>query len=384
MQKRGWGVLIITELKRCIQSNNKAILATIIDKKGSSYRQVGAKSLILEDGSTFGVLSGGCVEQDLFEHSKEVFETGKPKQIIYDLRNDEQAPWGLGVGCNGEITIWLSLIDPMDKKYEAEKMMNIFNRQYSSTEPFTIGTVLASNYHEIIPPGYVLDINDLNFDHSFHNEFNQWNGILENQSINVNEKTVNVTLFLETITPTPSIILFGAGPDASSLTNQLKLLHWHVTVVDHRPGYLNNDKFLNVDELKLVPPREFPVGMDISGNSYAIIMTHHYEQDLVYLKGLIQRDPAYIGLLGPKRRFQNLKKDLQAEGVDIPQYVEEKIHTPIGLDIGSETPEEIALSIVAEIMCHKSGGSNQPLKLKRNSIHTTSLENPNCQLKVLV
>ncbi|WP_066389097.1 XdhC family protein [Neobacillus mesonae] len=376
--------MIITELKRCIQNKNKAILATIIDKKGSSYRQVGAKSLILEDGTTIGVLSGGCVEQDLFEHSKEVFETGEPKQIVYDLRNDEQAPWGLGVGCNGEITIWLSLIDPINKKSEAEKVMDIFNRHYSSTEPFTIGTVINSNHHGDIPPGYILDVNDLDCFHPFRNETTQLNGILENQSVNVDGNAVSVTLFLETVTPAPSIILFGAGPDASSLTNQLKLLHWHVTVVDHRQGYLNKDKFSNVDELKLVSPREFPAEMNINKNSYVIIMTHHYEQDLVYLKGLVQRDPAYIGLLGPKRRFQNLKKDLQAEGVYIPEYLEEKIHTPIGLDIGSETPEEIALSIAAEIMCHKSGASNQSLKWKRDSIHTTSFESPICQLKVLV
>ena len=372
--------MIITELKKCLQRNQKAILATIIDKKGSSYRKVGAKSLILVDGTTFGVLSGGCVEQDLFEHAKEVFETGEPKQIVYDLRNDDQAPWGLGVGCNGEITIWLSLIDPMKNKNEAEKMMNVFNRQYSSTEPFTIGTVITSNNHDVILPGSIVETYDLDF----VTPFSSTNGILENQSMNIDGKEVNVKIFLETITPTPSMIVFGAGPDAVSLTNQLKLLHWHVTVVDHRPGYLNEDNFPNVDELKLASPREFPAGVEINENTYVVIMSHHYEQDLVYLKGLVQQDPAYIGLLGPKRRFQNLKKDLQAEGVHIPQYDEEKIYTPIGLDIGSETPEEIALSIAAEIMCHKNRGSTQPLKWKRDSVHSPSFENQNCTLKELV
>ncbi len=375
------GALIITELKRCIQHNQKAILAVIIDKKGSSYRQVGAKSLILLDGTTFGVLSGGCIEQDLFEHAKEVFETGEPKQVVYDLRNDNQTPWGLGVGCNGEITVWLSLIDPVNKRREAEKMINIFNRQYSSTERFIIGTVIDSNNHDVISPGYILETNEMEL---VYHKSNELNGILEKQSFYKDGKEVNVTLFLETITPTPSIIVFGAGPDAASLTNQLKLLHWHVTVVDHRSGYLNEKNFPNVDQLKLVSPREFPEGIELSENSYAIIMTHQYEQDLVYLKDLIERVPAYIGLLGPKRRFENIKKDLQAEGVSIPQYVEDKIYTPVGLDIGSETPEEIALSIAAEILSHKNKASHQPLKWKRDSIDKASYVKQNYKLKELV
>ncbi|WNS73650.1 XdhC/CoxI family protein [Bacillus sp. DTU_2020_1000418_1_SI_GHA_SEK_038] len=372
--------MIITELKKCIQNNQKAILATIIDKKGSSYRQVGAKSLILLDGTTFGVLSGGCIEQDLFEHAKEVFETGEPKEVIYDLRNDDQTPWGLGVGCNGVITIWLTLINPIENRREAEKMLDVFTRQYVSNGAFTIGTVITSDNQELIQPGYILDTKEMDF---VHNPMNKLNGILKNQILTIDEKALELTIFLETITPAPSIVIFGAGPDALSLTNQLKLLNWHVTMVDHRPGYLNEENFPNVDEMILVPPREFPNDLYLN-NSYTVIMTHHYEQDLIFLKGLIQMEPAYIGLLGPKRRYENIKSDLLREGVLIPQNILDKIHTPIGLDIGSETPEEIALSIAAEIMSFKNKGSYQPLKWKRGSIHQPSLEYQNCKLKEFV
>ncbi|MCM3568464.1 XdhC family protein [Neobacillus mesonae] len=372
--------MIITELKRCIQNNQKAVLAVIIDKKGSSYRQVGAKSLIQSDGTIVGVLSGGCIEQDLFEHAKDVFETGDPKQIVYDLRNDDDAPWGLGVGCNGVITIWLSLIDPVNRKKEAENMMNIFERQYSSTEPFTLGAVITSDRHEVLSPGTVFEPNEMD---TTYLPFNKLNGIIESQSFLIDGKAVNAAIFLETITPTPSIIVFGAGPDASSLANQLKLLHWHVTVVDHRPGYVTEENFPNVDELKLVSPRRFPEGLELNENTYAVIMTHHYEQDLVYLKGLMKENPAYIGLLGPKRRFENLKKDLQVQGVTIPAFMEDRIHTPIGLDIGSETPEEIALSIAAEIMSCRNKASYQPLKWKTDSIHTAVSENQYCHMKLV-
>jgi xanthine dehydrogenase accessory factor len=365
--------LIISELNRCIQNNEKAILATIIDKKGSSYRQVGAKSLILTDGTAYGVLSGGCIEQDLLEHASGVFETGKPRKIIYDLRNDDNVPWGLGVGCNGVITVWLSLIDSENNKESAENQFKVLKRQSISKEPYPVCTVIESSNHNALLPGTILENVELPLFKIMSS------GIIENYSICVDGKKEKATLFLEMVTPKPHIIIFGAGPDASSLIDQLKFLHWRVTIVDHRPGYLNKDNFPYADELKLVPPGEFPENLHASENSYAIIMTHHYEQDLIYLKGLLQMNLSYIGLLGPKRRFNNLKNDLQAQGFIIPAKAAEKIYSPIGLDIGSETPEEIALSIAAEIMGHKNKTSSQPLKWKKDSIHAS-----NQRLKELV
>lgn len=368
--------MIINELKRCIRNNEKSILATIIDKKGSSYRQVGAKSLILTDGTLFGVLSGGCIEEDLFEHAKEVFETGEPKKIVYDLRNDDQTPWGLGVGCNGIITIWLCLIDPVHKKREAGRILEVLCRQHTSAVPFTIGSVITSNNHDVIYPGYILDEKEL----ESAQPFDSINGLLENQTMMIDGKIIKGTIYLETNTPIPNVIVFGAGPDASSLASQLKFLHWHVTVVDHRPGYLNKVNFSNVDEMKLVAPRDFPSELNINDNSFVIVMTHHYEQDLAYLKGLTQLNPAYIGLLGPKRRFENLKRDLRAEGINIPKFIEDKIFTPVGLDIGAETPEEIALSIAAEIMSYKNKTTRQSLKWKNGSIHSSVSTNDGCKI----
>ncbi|MCC3357944.1 XdhC family protein [Bacillus sp. REN16] len=358
---------VTTELMRCIQNNEKAVLATIIDKNGSSYRQIGAKSLILENGRSYGILSGGCVEQDLFEHAKEVFENGHPKQVIYDLRNDDDAPWGLGVGCNGEITIWLSLIDPINKKFETDKMLNIFNKKYKRTTPYTIYTVLQSSNHRLMPLGHMLEASEIQESPNLIG-LNSNSGMITHTFL-INNELVSTTLFLETITPTPNIVIFGAGPDAIPLIQQLKLLDWRVTVVDHRPGYLEQIQQSNVDDSILVPPRQFPADVDFHSNLYAVIMTHHYEQDLIYLEGLLHSEINYIGLLGPKKRFLKLKKDLEQKGISIPSKIENNIYTPIGLDIGSETPQEIALSIVAEIMGHKNNTSNRSLKFKKDSIH---------------
>lgn len=353
--------LLLKILENCIQQNKKAVLATIIDKEGSSYRQVGAKSIILEDGTIHGVISGGCIEEDLYEHAKDVFLTGNPKKAFYDLRNDEDIPWGMGVGCNGAITIWLGLIDPIHQKSIAKKILKALYKWRASSEPFMVGTVIASDYEELLPVNTFLELED--------NKWEGKKGILNDYPYIINGTIANTTMYVERITPIPNIIIFGAGQDAKAVVNQMKLLHWQVTVVDHRPAYLTRDNLPNADKLHLVKSGEFPYTLSFNENTYVILMTHHFENDLQYLEGLIQQRIGYIGLLGPKKRFNNLKESLQAKGICISKEVEQHIYTPIGLDIGSETPEEIALSIAAEMMSLRNRATNASLKFKKEALH---------------
>ena len=353
--------MLVKHIETCIKQNKKAILATIIAKEGSSYRQVGAKSIILEDGTIHGVLSGGCIEEDLTEHGKDVFLTKKPKQIFYDLRNDEDTPWGMGVGCNGAITIWLGLIDPVGNRVEAVKILEALNKQYDGIDSFYVGTVLSSYNEEILP---------LNTFLTLENVHSEKKGILENFHYFTNGKLVNTTIFIEKIKPIPNVVIFGAGQDAQTVVEQIKQLHWRVTVVDHRPGYLVEANFPNADQLYLVKHGEFPNSILFNCNTYVVLMTHHFENDLNYLKGLMKENIPYIGLLGPRKRYMQLKERLEKEGVTILEEVDNNIYTPIGLDIGSETPEEIALSIAAEIMSHRNMASSSSLRYKESPIHS--------------
>ncbi len=352
--------MLVKHIETCIEQNKKAVLATIIAKDGSSYRQVGARCIIFEDGTIHGVLSGGCIEDDMLEHAKEVFLTKQPKKIFYDLRNDENTPWGMGVGCNGVITIWLGLIDPIDNHAEAVKVMEVFRKQYDGMDSFLIGIVLASDNEEILPLNTFLTIES--------NVFKE-KGIVDVLGYSLQGEPLKVTFFIEEISPIPNVVIFGAGQDAQAVVKQMKYLHWRVTVVDHRPGYLTEKNFPNADELHLIKREQFPNTIIFNLNTYVILMTHHFESDLNYLKGLILENISYIGLLGPNRRYMQLKDRLHEEEITIPDSVEDNIYTPIGLDIGSESPEEIALSIAAEIMSHKNLASNHSLKYKETPIH---------------
>ncbi|GIO19557.1 putative xanthine dehydrogenase subunit A [Oceanobacillus oncorhynchi subsp. incaldanensis] len=353
--------MLAKHIESCVKQNKKGVLATIIAKEGSSYRQVGAKSVILEDGIIHGVLSGGCIEEDLTEHAKDVFLTKKPKKVFYDLKNDEDTPWGMGVGCNGAITIWLGLIDPLGNRMEAIKILEALNNQYDGVDPFFVGTVISSDYEEILPLNTFLTLENVHFEKK---------GILENFRYSVNGKLVNTTIFIEKVDPIPNVVIFGSGQDAQAVVKQIKQLHWQVTVVDHRPGYLVEANFPSADQFQLVKRGEFPNTISFNHNTFIVLMTHHFENDLNYLKGLLQKSIPYIGLLGPQKRYLQLKERLRKEGITISEEVENRIYTPIGLDIGSETPEEIALSIAAEIMSRRNLASNNSLRYKETPIHS--------------
>ncbi|MEW8987464.1 MAG: XdhC family protein, partial [Bacillus sp. (in: firmicutes)] len=161
-------------------------------------------------------------------------------------------------------------------------------------------------------------------------------------------------IYSEITTPPPNLTIFGAGPDAIPLVQIAKQLHWYVTLVDHRAAYANSSLF----------PDQYPP-VTITSQSYVVLMTHHFLQDQMILEGLNQSDAAYIGLLGPRRRTEELISTSQKLNT-IDDF--SNIHSPIGLDIGSKTPEEIALSILAEITLVHRGGSGLKLTELKGSL----------------
>ncbi|MDY0393789.1 XdhC family protein [Virgibacillus halophilus] len=186
----------------------------------------------------------------------------------------------MGVGCNGAVMIWLGLIDPIENYHEASKILEALKNQYEGTDSFLVGTVLTSSNEKILPLNTFLPLEDEEFEK---------NGVVEDFLYLVQGELVNTTLFIEELKPTPNVVVFGAGQDAQSVVEQINQLQWKVTVVDHRPGYLSEANFPNADQLYLVRRGEFPAGISFNHNTFAVLMTHHFENDLNYLKGLIQK-----------------------------------------------------------------------------------------------
>lgn len=334
-------------LDRCWRTKTRAAIATIIATSGSTYRGVGAKSLFLPDGTILGTLSGGCVESDMYIHANKVITSGVPETIRYDFRKEGDVPWGLGVGCNGALRIWIEPFDPVQQPERAEKILAIIRQQLPSV------TIIASSQPERYAPGtkYVPGRERTHFPLPAHPGL-----------YTVQHGEVQLELFYEMLKPIPRLFVFGAGPDAVPLVRGAKLLQWLVTVVDHRPAYANKERFPEADEIIVVPPGVFPDNVKVRDHDYAVVMTHHFSQDSLFLRQLLSAPLAYLGILGPRQRTEQLLP----KGVSL---ADTSLYSPIGLDIGADTPEEIAISILSEIISHVNGAKGTSLRCHDGPIH---------------
>lgn len=348
---------IVSALRACWEEKRRAVLATIVAVEGSVYQREGARCLINEDGGIVGIVSGGCVEKDLFEHARSVFDTGNSKLMEYDFRQGDDILWGLGLGCNGAVTLLLHLFDPVQYPQAAKHLLDAFDRRMSSDVPYVVGTVITSESELVVPVGYVVYGDEVTLAQDGSNT-----GFLHQQV-----KGVDVQLFVERVVPRQRLVIFGAGADVKPLTRAAKFLEWRVTVADHRLDLLNKENFPDADVF--VMKREDYGNIPVAKSDAVVIMTHNYELDKCALGVLAQKDIAYLGQLGPRRRIERMLHELEAAGMHLEPYQLEKIHSPVGLDIGAETPEEIALCIVAEICARRNRRGGMPLREKMGPVN---------------
>jgi xanthine/CO dehydrogenase XdhC/CoxF family maturation factor len=338
---------ILEKLQECWENQTCAAIATIIHKQGSTYRGIGAKSVILPDGTILGTLSGGCVEGDIYEHAKNVIDSGIPQMKVYDFHGEGDLPWGLGVGCNGALKIWIEPFDPIRQQREAKQILDMMRHQLPTA------TIIASDQPERYSIGTKIVVGHTQTDLPIPAAAGLFT---------VTHNGVRLELYVEKLKPIPRLIIFGAGPDVVPLVRGAKLLQWLVTIVDHRPGYANQDRFPEADEILVSPIGTVPTQLVVHEKDYAVIMTHHFQQDRLFLQHMLSHSLSYLGILGPKNRTEQLLGE-----ITLPEGV--TLHSPIGLDIKAETPEEIAISILSEIICHVNGGTGAPLKNRVGPIH---------------
>jgi xanthine/CO dehydrogenase XdhC/CoxF family maturation factor len=165
------------------------------------------------------------------------------------------------------------------------------------------------------------------------------------------------------------LAIFGAGPDAVPLARISKELGWRTQVIDRRPAYIRPDRFVAADAVILAEPQDLAEKVDVDSTTAAVVMTHHFETDLSYLRELLQSPAFYIGLLGPAAKTQMLLQRLREDGFIPTEDQLSRLYSPVGLDVGAETPEEIALSIASEIQAVRSGYTGGFLKNRTGPIH---------------
>jgi xanthine dehydrogenase accessory factor len=341
---------IVSDFVAIKSRGQTAVLATVVKVKGSTYRRPGARMLMTQNGCMTGSISGGCLENDVFEHAKQVMVSGEPTLVKYDPEVAEEIIWALGLGCNGAVHV---LIERLDKQltFIAECLNNRLSGVLATV--FSVeGQVQAKAGNHLM----------LDSDRNVTNEIvdstlNQAiiadaQAALQEQKSKVQtyqHSTGCVEVFIEFIKPPTPLLIFGAGQDAIPVVRFAKELGWHVTVIDHRPTYLTPEKFPNADNLILTSAEAAHKSVLLEDNTVAIAMTHNYFHDRELLKMLLPSAVRYIGVLGPKRRTTELLQDLHFIGMFYTQEQLNRVYAPVGIDIGADTPVEIALSIIAEI-----------------------------------
>ncbi|WP_424765578.1 XdhC family protein [Paenibacillus sp. sgz302251] len=340
-------------LNACLNNMERAALATIIDVEGSAYRRESTRCLIVESGTIIGAISGGCVEGDLQEHARTMWETGAPMMLHYDFRTEEDLVWGLGVGCNGAMTIWLQPFDPEGRPDEAQAMIGEFHRRLTCTESYTTGVVLETDDPAALPIGSSVSLSTIS----------GAAGLID-RIVN----GISVKLFVETSRPRPRLLVIGAGADAVPLVSGAKALHWHVTLADHREDYLNRECFQAADQ-RVLASRGTYSECCVKEGDYVVVMTHHYETDRQLVQRLLGLPIRYLGVLGSRKRMERMLAEFRLNAGWNEEALE-KLHAPVGLDIGAESPEEIALSILCELLSRRNGRSGQPLRSREAPLHS--------------
>ncbi|MDO1448727.1 XdhC family protein [Rhodocytophaga aerolata] len=371
------------ELKRLIEvydkidfTQRKAALASVVKLYGSSYRRPGARMLITDDGRWEGAISGGCLEGDALRKARQVMSSGKPMVVTYDTMDDNNSSFGIGLGCNGIIDVLIEPVVPDTSSnpfYLFKNFAETTNREIAvlvtvaktadaTTVPLATRWLVQNDGSLIQHTGQALPTQlQQAINLALQGEKPAYGNFLLNNT--------EVEVFLEIMHPGIQLLVFGGGYDAIPLVNLAKDIGMRVIVTDDCIAHLAPLRFPKADTIKQVDRHQIPGNLPLTRHTAVVLISHNYKYDLAVLTQLLETDVPYIGILGPRKRTDKMLTEYEVAGKTFADQQLEKIYSPVGLDIGAETPEEIALSIVSEIQAfftRKSGGN---LKNKQGYIH---------------
>lgn len=339
---------MIHELKEIIdqaiinqQKGLKNVMASVVHLEGSSYRKPGVRMLISEDLSSVGAVSGGCVEKEIIHRSKSVFKTGKAKIITYDGR--------YRLGCEGTLYI---LIEPI---FISDKLKSAFDNALKNREQL------------LLESSYVLEdesTGDFKTSVKFKNEQELFFGSDLNQKVEG-----SLLIFKQTLKPRFRLLLIGGEHDAVSLCKMASNLGWQIDVITSAKDSQNIVDFPGAYSVSGKTPETVDFE-NIEDNTAVVIMNHSYVQDLKYVIELSKYNAKYIGILGSTQKRERLLNELFEYVPEVSEDYLDTLYMPAGLHIGSKTPEEIAISIISEIICVQKNKEQLSLRALSGKIHS--------------
>jgi len=349
-------------------SQRKAALATVVWVEGSSYRRPGARMLITDDGRWEGAISGGCLEGDALRKARQVMLDGQPIVVTYDTMDDGANSFGVGLGCNGIIDVLIEPIAPNNP----QNPVALLKEFTSKRDVRALATVLKSDELSGLLPGNRFLLTEQSgaavpdwLHNDMHDVFSTGKPLTRTYTVSSGSAEV----FIERIDPGIELVIFGAGYDVIPVAKMARELGWQVTVTDDCIAHLSPKRF-PVATCVLYADREAVIDkLTITNRTAAVLMSHNFNYDRAVLEKLLTTDIPYIGMLGPRKRFDKMQDEFRKDGLQFSTASLERVHAPIGLDVGAETPDEIALSIMAEIKAFFTKGAGGFLKDKPGPIH---------------
>lgn len=358
---------IIQAYDKAVAAGKKTALATVVLVEGSAYRRPGARMLVTEDGVLTGAISGGCLEGDALHKAQFAIMRGQAALVKYDTTDDDDLKFGVQLGCNGIIHI---LIEPVDINDECNpvELLRLTAAERRHVVIVTMFTMMQAEQQ----PGTCLVLTDSDVFSKQPSEMlidDAKTALLEKKSTTKQYQDGKYTAFIEVQPPDIALLIFGAGNDAIPLAAIAGMLGWQVNVIDGRSMYATPGRFPSCN-VRVANPEKALNGVTVDERTVAVLLTHNYNYDLAMLKLLAPLHLPYIGVLGPKKKMQHMTDQLAEEGIEWSDELWQSVHGPSGYDIGAETAEEIALSIIAEIKATIEKRDGLPLREKTTTIHT--------------
>ncbi|HEY5405738.1 MAG TPA: XdhC family protein [Ginsengibacter sp.] len=367
---------IIKAYDAATEASKKSALAAVVHLNGSSYRRPGARMLVSDEGELTGAISGGCLEGDALRKAMMVLSQQKSKLVSYDTNDEDDATIGIQLGCTGIIQV---LFEPIDEN-DNNNPIQLLRKAIAMRQKAVLVTLFLLEDKKNEQPGTCLLIeedgnvsgnipfaelrNDIMYD--AEEAMKQQASSFKNYA----GENLSVTAFIEFLLPPVSLIIIGAGNDALPLMQMANITGWDVRIVDGRSTHAKQERFVNACQVVVSKPEKVLEQIEIDSQTVFVLMTHNYNYDLAMLRVLILRNVRYIGLLGPKKKLDRMLGEMRDEEMAIDETQLKNVYGPVGLEIGAETAEEIALSIIAEIKAVLSGKSGGSLREKKDAIHS--------------
>jgi len=358
---------VVQRIRDRLDAEGTDVLATIVGIEGNAYRRPGAKMLLDADGAGVGSITAGCLEDELVRVADEVRAAGEPRLVTYDLMEGEEDVWGLGVGCNGVIEV---LLEPLTETYRPAVDAFVDGRDVA------VVTVLEGDGP--------LERGDRAYDDPTDGSLSPVDGdaaawpseTLAGPAAELAERgradtlTVDgVTLFVDGLSAPPELVVFGTGHDVGPVTELAAKNDFRVTVVGFRGAVDVAERFPAADRTVTTSPGTIREDVTLGDDTYAVVMTHNFVDDRLTVETLLDASVPYVGLMGPRDRFEEMLAAFEEEGRTFTDEELAALYTPVGLDLGGGSPYQIAHSIVAEVLAVANDRTPRHLKAREGPIH---------------